>query len=54
MVPAPVAGLRRPLSHRSTSFVVGAGGDDLFARAYDGTNWSVEVGTWDHFHMTGL
>ena len=36
-----------------TSFVVGAGGDDLFVRAYDGTTWSVAVGAWDHFHMTG-
>jgi len=35
-----------------TSFVVGAGGDDLYVRAYDGTNWSVEVGNWDHFHLT--
>jgi hypothetical protein len=35
-----------------TSFVVGAGGDDLFVRAYDGTTWSVATGAWDHFHMT--
>jgi hypothetical protein len=35
-----------------TSFVVGAGGDDLFVRAYDGTTWSVATGTWDHFHLT--
>jgi hypothetical protein len=35
-----------------TSFVVGAGGDDLFVRAYDGTTWSVATGAWDHFHVT--
>src|SRR5215467_13691783 len=35
-----------------TSFVVGAGGDDLYVRAYDGTTWSVATGAWDHFHLT--
>src|SRR5947209_1989029 len=34
-------------------FEVGAGGDDIYVRAYDGTNWSVETGAWDHFFLTG-
>jgi hypothetical protein len=37
-----------------TNFVVGAGGDDLYVRAYNGTNWSVEAGAWDNFDMTGV
>jgi hypothetical protein len=35
-----------------TNFVIGAGGDDVFVRAYDGTTWSVVTGAWDHFHLT--
>jgi len=36
-----------------TGFQAGAGTDDLYVRAFDGTNWSVESGTWTMFHVTG-
>jgi hypothetical protein len=36
-----------------TSFQVGSGTDDLYVRAFDGKNWSVESGTWTMFHVTG-
>jgi hypothetical protein len=35
-----------------TTFVAGPGTDDVYVRAFDGKNWSVENGNWTMFHVT--
>jgi predicted Fe-Mo cluster-binding NifX family protein len=35
-----------------TTFAAGPGTDDVYVRAFDGNNWSVENGNWTMFHVT--
>jgi hypothetical protein len=35
-----------------TTFVAGPGTDDVYVRAFDGKNWSVENGNWTMLHVT--
>jgi predicted Fe-Mo cluster-binding NifX family protein len=37
-----------------TTFTAGPGTDTVYVRAFDGTNWSVENGSWTMFHVTAV